>query len=141
MYLSGAPLHVITLTLADEFRQTVGPEIPDLLFRRRRPQELRQRGRLRNRPRHHLHRPAQNRRLRPTRRPTCTTCKSDMEKIGARTIDDFILDCRGQRAAAGGDPVQAGFLNTPIIVAETAADPRYTAAKNSRSPRKSIRIW
>src|SRR5262249_16892486 len=28
MYLSGAPLHVITLTLAHEFRQCVGPELP-----------------------------------------------------------------------------------------------------------------
>ena len=28
MYLSGPPLHVITLTLADEFRQAVGPELP-----------------------------------------------------------------------------------------------------------------
>ena len=28
MYLSGAPLHVITLTLADEFRKAVGAEFP-----------------------------------------------------------------------------------------------------------------
>src|SRR5207237_7181145 len=27
-YLSGAPLHVITLTLADEFRRAIGPEMP-----------------------------------------------------------------------------------------------------------------
>ena len=59
-----------------------------------------------------------------------------MERVGARTIDDFILDCRGQREAAGGDPVQAGFLNTPIIVAETQADPRYRAAQNRAVPKK-----
>jgi putative selenate reductase len=59
-----------------------------------------------------------------------------MEKVGARTIDDFILDCRGQRNAAGGDPVQAGFLNTPLIVAETQADPRYHAAQNQTIPKK-----
>ena len=28
MYLSGPPLHVITLALADEFRQAIGPEMP-----------------------------------------------------------------------------------------------------------------
>ena len=59
-----------------------------------------------------------------------------MQKVGARTIDDFILDCRGQRAAAGGDPVQAGYLNTPIIVAETQADPRYRAAQNRAVPKR-----
>ena len=62
--------------------------------------------------------------------------QKQMDKVGARTIDDFILDCRGQRAAAGGDPVQAGFLNTPIIVAETQADPRYRAAQNRAVPKK-----
>ena len=62
--------------------------------------------------------------------------QQQMEKVGARTIDDFILDCRGQREAAGGDPVQAGFLNTPIIVAETQADPRYRAAQNRAVPKK-----
>jgi putative selenate reductase len=62
--------------------------------------------------------------------------QKQMEKIGARTIDDFVLDCRGQRTAAGGDPVQAGFLNMPIIVAETQADPRYRAAQNRAVPKK-----
>jgi putative selenate reductase len=59
-----------------------------------------------------------------------------MQRVGARTIDDFILDTRGQREAAAGDPVQAGFLNTPIIVAETQADPRYCAAQNRAVPKK-----
>jgi putative selenate reductase len=59
-----------------------------------------------------------------------------MQRVGACTIDDFILDSRGQREAAAGDPVQAGFLNTPIIVAETQADPRYRAAQNRAVPRK-----
>jgi putative selenate reductase len=59
-----------------------------------------------------------------------------MEHVGARTVDDFILDARGQRAAAGGDPVKAGFLNTPIIIAETQAAPRYGAAQNCVVPKK-----
>ena len=139
MYLSGAPLHVITLTLADEFRQAVGAGVSDLLLRRRRSQELRQRRRLRHRAGHHLHRPPEDRRLRPAAAVPARPAASRWRRVGARTIDDFILDCRGQREAAGGDPVQAGFLNTPIIVAETQADPRYQAAQNRACPRKSTR--
>jgi putative selenate reductase len=135
MYLSGAPLHVITLTLANEFRQAVGAKFPvsfsagvdkknfanvvacgivpvttctDLL-------KTGGYGRL---------------------PPYLHELQKQMEKIGARTIDDFVLDCRGQRTAAGGDPVQAGFLNMPIIVAETQADPRYRAAQNRAVPKK-----
>jgi putative selenate reductase len=59
-----------------------------------------------------------------------------MRHVGARTVDDFILDARGQREAAGGDPRRAGFLNTPIIVAETQADSRYRAAQNRGVPKK-----
>ena len=32
--------------------------------------------------------------------------------------------------------MQAGFLNTPIIIAETQADPRYCAAQNRAVPKK-----
>ena len=67
--------------------------------------------------------------------------QKEMQKVGARTINDFILDYRGQRAAAGGDPVQAALLNTPIVVAETQADPRYQRrAKSRRYRKKSTRI-
>ena len=59
-----------------------------------------------------------------------------MQAVGATTIDDFILDARGQREAAGGDVRQAGWLNTPIITAETVADERYTAAKNRMVPKR-----
>jgi putative selenate reductase len=59
-----------------------------------------------------------------------------MQRVGARTIDDFILDCRGQRTAANADPVLAGYLNMPLIVAETQADPRYRAAQNWAVPKK-----
>jgi putative selenate reductase len=59
-----------------------------------------------------------------------------MQKVGARTINDFILDYRGQRAVSGGDVVQAANLNTPIIVAETQADLRYRAPQNRSVPKK-----
>src|SRR5690348_1160243 len=31
--------------------------------------------------------------------------QKEMQKVGARTVDDFILDYRGQRNAAGGNAV------------------------------------
>jgi putative selenate reductase len=135
MYLSGAPLHVITLTLANEFRQAVGAEFPISFSagvdRKNFPNlvacgivpittctDLLKTGGYGRLP------------------PYLQDLEKQMQAIGARTVDDFIFDCRGQRAAANGDPKQAGFLNTPIIVAETQADPRYRAAQNRAVPKK-----
>lgn len=135
MYLSGAPLHVITLTLAAEFRKAMGAEFPisfsagvdrknfvnvvacgivpvttctDLL-------KTGGYGRL---------------------PPYLHELQKEMQRVGARTIANFILDIRGQRAAAGGDPVQAGLLNMPMIVAETQSDTRYHASQNRTAPKK-----
>ncbi len=135
MYLSGPPLHVLTLTLANEFRQAVGPDVlisfsagvdrknfanmvacgfvpvttcTDLL-------KTGGYGRL---------------------APYLHELQTEMQQVGARTVDDFILDCHGQRDAAGGDVVKAGFLNTPLVVAETQADERYQASRNRAVPRK-----
>lgn len=135
MYLSGPPLHVITLALAGEFRQAVGPAMP-------------------------ISYSAGVDRKNFANMVACgflpvTTCtdllktggygrlpaylqelEKAMQEVGARNVDDFIRDARGQRRAAGDDPVRAGWLNTPIIAAETAADERYTAAKNQMVPRR-----
>jgi putative selenate reductase len=135
MYLSGAPLHVITLTLADEFRRAMGAQIP-ISFS------------------------AGVDRKNFANMVACgfvpvTTCtdllktggygrlpaylhdlQQQMQRVGARTIDDFILDCRGQREAAGGDPEKAGYLNTQLIVAATQAEPRYHATHNRSVPKK-----
>ena len=135
MYLSGQPLHVITLTLADRFRQAIGHRMPisfsagvdrhnfanmvacgfvpvttctDLL-------KVGGFGRL---------------------PPYLENLQKDMEKHGARTIDEYILRARGQSEAAAGDPTKAGFLNTSIIAAETRADERYRKANNSKVPRR-----
>jgi putative selenate reductase len=135
MYLSGAPLHVITLTLAGEFRKTVGAQFPISFSagvdRKNFPNvvacgivpvttctDLLKTGGYGRLP------------------PYLHDLQKQMEAVGARTIDDFILDCRGQRAATNGDPAEAAFLNTPIIVAETQADPRYRAAQNRAVPKK-----
>ena len=135
MYLSGAPLHVITLTLANEFRQAVGPQFPISFSAgvdRKNFANVVACGILPVTTCTDLLKTGGYGRL----PPYMHDLQKQMDAIGARTIDDFILDCRGRREAAGGDPVQAGLLNTPIIVAETQADPRYHAAQNRTVPKK-----
>ena len=135
MYLSGAPLHVITLTLANEFRQAVGAKFPISFSAgvdRRNFANVVACGIVPVTTCTDLLKTGGYGRL----PPYLYDLQTQMEKVGARTIDDFILDYRGQRAAANGDPEQAGFLNTPIIVAETQADPRYHASQNRAVPKK-----
>lgn len=135
MYLSGAPLHVITLTLAGEFRKAMGAEFPISFSAgvdRRNFANLVACGFVPITTCTDLLKTGGYGRL----PPYLHELQSQMERVGARTIDDFVLDSRGQRVAAGGDPVQAGFLNTPMIVAEAQADPRYRAAQNRGVPKK-----
>ena len=138
MYLSGPPLHVITLTLAQEFRKVMGHEMPVTFSagvdRKNFPNMV-----------------------------ACgfkpiTTCTdllkpggygrlpgylgdltAHMTKLGAKTIDEYILKSHGHGepgGKAGGDPVLAGFLNMANIVKETQVDPRYTQAKNQMVPKR-----
>lgn len=135
MYLSGAPLHVITLTLAAEFRKAVGAAMPISFSAgvdRKNFANVVACGIVPVTTCTDLLKTGGYSRL----PPYLQDLQKEMQKVGARTIDDFILDCRGQRATAGGDPIQAGYLNTPIIVAETQADLRYRAAQNRAVPKK-----
>lgn len=135
MYLSGAPLHVITLTLANEFRQAVGAQFPISFSAgvdRKNFANLVACGIVPITTCTDLLKTGGYGRL----PPYLHDLRKQMEEVGAETIDDFILDFRGQRAAAGGDAVQAGFLNMPLIVGETQADPRYRAAQNRAVPKK-----
>ncbi|MCI0335895.1 MAG: glutamate synthase [Planctomycetes bacterium] len=135
MYLSGAPLHVITLTLAGEFRKAMGAAFPISFSAgvdRKNFANLVACGFAPITTCTDLLRTGGYGRL----PPYLHDLRQQMDRVGARTIDDFILDFRGHREAAGGDPVQAGFLNTPIIIAETQADPRYRAAQNRSVPKK-----
>lgn len=135
MYLSGAPLHVITLTLAGEFRQAVGAEFPISFSAgvdRKNAANLVACGIVPVTTCTDLLKTGGYGRL----PPYLQDLEQQMAKVQAASIDDFILDARGQRAAAGGDAVQAGFLNTPLIIAETQADPRYRAAQNRAVPKK-----
>lgn len=135
MYLSGLPLHVITLTLAAEFRARVGADMPisfsagidrnncaaavacgfvpvttctDLL-------KVGGYGRL----------PAYLQEL-----------HSSMERCQATNIQDYLMSYRDQHAGADGNPSLAGFLNHQLIVSESQADPRYHAEQNRTVPKK-----
>jgi len=135
MYLSGPPLHVITLALTDAFRQAVGPAMPISFSAgvdRKNVANIVACG------------------IVPV--TTCTDLLKTggygrlpayldelakaMQTVGATTIDDYILDARGQREAAGGDVRRAGWLNTSIIAAETIDDKRYAAANNRKAPQR-----
>ncbi|MGB9625325.1 MAG: glutamate synthase [Phycisphaerae bacterium] len=148
IYLSGPPLHVITLTLADLFRQHIGSEFPisfsagvdrhnfaaivacgfcpvttctDLL-------KTGGYGRL----------PAYLRAL-----------SAKMTEANAATIDEYIRGARGMADRAGrlaeadGDTSPrhiariAGMLNTAVIAEEARRDPRYRAGSNRGEPRRT----
>jgi putative selenate reductase len=135
MYLSGPPLHVITLTLAGEFRNAMGAEFPISFSAgvdRKNFASMVACGFVPVTTCTDLLKTGGYGRL----PPYLDELEQQMERVGAGRIDDFILDFRGQRAAAGGDPVQAAYLNTPIIVAAAQADPRCRAAHNRAVPKK-----
>jgi putative selenate reductase len=135
MYLSGPPLHVITLTLTDVFRQAVGPEVPISFSAgvdRKNAANIVACGIVPVTTCTDLLKTGGYGRL----PPYLEELAKAMQAVGARKIDDYILDARGQREAAGGDVRRAGWLNTSIIAAETADDERYTAAKNQMAPRR-----
>jgi putative selenate reductase len=65
-----------------------------------------------------------------------------MRASGVTRIVDFVLNYRGQAAAAGGDVHAAALLNTPILAAEAAANPRYSWERNRGVPRKiGSNLW
>lgn len=135
MYLSGLPLHVITLTLANEFRQHVGAAMPISFsagIDRKNVASTVACGYVPVTTCTDLLKTGGYGRL----PPYFEELGKAMNTFGAKTIDDYLLDCRGQRVAAGGDPVRAGFLNNAIIVEEIQADTRYYAAQNRAVPKK-----
>jgi len=139
-YLSGQPLHVITMALTDEFRRAVGPAVP-ISFSAGVDRQ--------NFPLAvacgfapvtictDLLRPGGYGRL-----PGYLQALADaMKAVGATCLDDYILDAFGQRAAAQARaadgvsaPLWAGLLNTSIAAAKVRQDPRYGAAQNRKIP-------
>ena len=135
MYLSGPPLHVITLTLAWTFRQLMGPEFPISFSAgvdRKNFANLVACGFTPITTCTDLLKPGGYGRL-----PAYLHDLTDaMAKIGSATVGEYILDVCAQREAAGDDPIGAGYLNTPLVVERTQADPRYRRAKNSAVPKR-----
>lgn len=135
MYLSGQPLHVITLTLAECFREAMGPELP-LSFsagvdQRNFPDmvaagfvpvttctDLLRTGGYGRLPRYLAH------------------LEERMAAVGAGTIADYLLDVFGQRAAVGGDVPRAAAGNLAHVAEQARGDERYRAAANRAEPRR-----
>ena len=65
-----------------------------------------------------------------------------MRALDVTRIADFVLNYRGQARAAAGDVHTAGLLNTPILVAEATANPRYSWDRNHGVRRKiGTQLW
>ncbi len=131
MYLSGQPLHVITMTLTDEFVRALGPEFPisfsagidainfpaavacgftpitvssDLL----RPGGYGRMG------------------------GYLEKLTAEMRRVGATSIDEYVLRARPQNELI--DVRKAAARNLSIIADEARNDPRYRAEKNRKIP-------
>lgn len=135
MYLSGAPLHVITLTLAHEYRKAVGAEVPISFSagvdRKNFPllvacgftpittcTDLLKTGGYGRLP------------------PYLHELEQEMRRVGACNIADYVLDVLGSRDTDAGNAHQAGLVNMEHVVERTQADPRYTSARNRGVPRR-----
>jgi putative selenate reductase len=149
MYLSGAPLHVITLRLVERWRQNFGPDCP-ISFSA-------------GVDKHNF-----------ANCVACgfvpiTTCSDllkvggygrlfeylknlelEMKKLGAMNIGDFILKREGNEQAAldyakddrNAAVNYAGFLNIGPIWGRTVADERYAFEKNKSIPKRiDSKLW
>ena len=135
MYLSGAPLHVITLTLAGEYRSAVGPDVPisfsagvdrknfsDLVACGFTPittcTDLLKVGGYGRLP------------------PYLHALTDSMKQVGAGTTRDFILDRYGNRDVAAGDVMRAAALNLSQLIEQTKNEPRYRQPRNLSIPKR-----
>ncbi len=145
-YLSGQPLYVITLTLTDVFRQSVGPHVPISysagIDQANFPHAIAS-GFVPVTVSSDLLRPGGYGRI-------STYLKSLdqwMQKVGAKNVDEYILKVFGQEGAAfdkaAGDPHDkspeaavrwASLLNNTIAAEKARKDPRYRAEKNRKEP-------
>jgi putative selenate reductase len=137
MYLSGAPLHVLAMNLVQKFRVRMRDPIP-ISFS----------GGL------DAHNVAAAVAMNFVPVTTCTdllrpggyarlsrylaNLGAEMQRVGASNIAEFVQRYRGQ----GGDVHTAGLRNTPILVAEAMANPRYGWERNWGVPRKiGSKLW
>ena len=141
MYMSGAPLHVLAINLIKKFREHMPAPIPVSFSAGLDANNVARAVAMNFVPVTtctDLLRPGGYARLiRYLER-----LAEEMRKLGAARIADFVLNFRAQAEASGGSVEKAGRLNTPILVAEATADPRYTFERNHAVPRKiGSRLW
>jgi putative selenate reductase len=137
MYLSGAPLHVLAMNLVERFRARMREPIP-ISFS----------GGV------DAHNMAAAVAMNFVPVTTCTdllrpggyarlgryldNLGAEMQRVGASNIAEFVARYRGQE----GDAHTAGLRNTPILVAEATANPRYCWERNKGVPRKiGSKLW
>ncbi|MGP8246212.1 MAG: 4Fe-4S dicluster domain-containing protein [Bryobacteraceae bacterium] len=141
MYMSGAPLHVLAMTLVQEFRQRLPVSIPVSFSGGLDARNVAAAVAMNFVPVTtctDLLRPGGYARL----LRYLENLGAEMRRAGAARISDFVLNYRGQAEAAAGDVERAGLLNTPILVAEATADPRYRWERNRGVPRKiGSKLW
>lgn len=133
MYLSGQPLHVITMTLTDEFRREIGPDVP-ISFSAGIDQQ--------NFPAavacgfcpitisSDLLRPGGYGRLPGYLEKLAV----EMRKLDATSIDDFIL--KSAPPSASTSVPEAALANTTRCAEQSRNDPRYRAEKNRNVPKR-----
>ncbi|MEE8170755.1 MAG: glutamate synthase, partial [Phycisphaerae bacterium] len=161
MYLSGQPLHVITMTLTDEFRRAVGPDVPISfsagIDRQNFPLAVAC-GFVPITTSTDLLRPGGYGRL----PGYLQQLVSEMRKAGATNVEEFIqrrfgneaaarsrMEERGTRSGEQAQPIQnpkstiqnqlvrwAGLLNTAAAAELAREDPRYRAAANRKIPKR-----
>jgi len=132
MYLSGAPLHVLAMSLVRRFRQHFGAHIPVSfaggIDKRNFPDAV-SLGLVPVTVCSDLLTPGGYGRL----RGYAEELVKRMDAVGASDIPEFILKARGY---AGENIEEAMLFNTESYVQAATVDPRYAKAKNASLPKK-----
>lgn len=134
-YLSGQPLHVITLTLAEEFRKAVGLELLFTFSAGVDRQNFANMVACGFRPISvctDLLRPGGYGRL----PPYLATLGAEMKRVGATNVDEFVLIARQGRSAAASGVNALAAENLQTIADETRRDARYFAGSNRKEPKR-----
>ncbi|HYL08474.1 MAG TPA: hypothetical protein VEU76_07985 [Candidatus Udaeobacter sp.] len=133
MYLSGQPLHVIAMTLVEEWRESVGTRYPVSFaagIDRRNFSNAVACGMVPVTVCTDLLRPRGYGRI----SGYLQELASAMTRVNATTIDQYVMQARPGDFAA--DWPAAVLRNTRVIAEETRRDQRYTWAQNSKTPNK-----
>src|SRR5439155_869187 len=126
-YLSGQPLHVITMTLTDVFRRDIGADVPISFsagIDRQNFSSAVACGFVPATVCTDLLRPGGYGRLAPYMK----TLATEMTKVGAKNVKEYILKAFGAGDApddGSGDINAAALKNTTIVAEKARNDPRY----------------